>query len=515
MHKQKFINFLKGIFFSPLILYFGERSPIAFDEGFYILQSKWILSTGDWISPMYWGNLYLDRTIGVQFLIAFSQKIFGENSFAFYIPSFLAGLLMLIFTNEIHKELVDKKNQIFSVLILSTTLLWINYFHMATQDIIFAAITTFGIFSTIKAFKTQRVYFFFFAGIWLGFNFMLKTYLTVIPFLGILPFLISSKIIKNKFFWIGAFVGFLPFLIWSYKIILSYGFGEFSGIYSKLLTLSKNNNFTKPFYYYLWNLPLNGLPWSIFSIIGYFNIYRLKNKISSYFLFKYPLILMIMLSIFSTKTPYYPLQILPLISINSFLGINYILKNKNSFSKIFKKIIFVFIPISLIFVVLYLNFINHNLEIERSTKLNISLCLLLFSSTWLYSLKVKSIKSKFILILLGPYFVFSIIIQNGLFNDRSKELRIATTEIIKNERLNNKKIEFIKNYNGNEISTSKLIKIAVFMPKIGEGINEIENLNSNQYAWTTIDKAEILSTDKYKIINDSEIFKPWILILKK
>ena len=36
----------------------------------------------------------------------------------------------------VHKELLKKQGQIFSVFILSTTFLWINYFHMATQDII-------------------------------------------------------------------------------------------------------------------------------------------------------------------------------------------------------------------------------------------------------------------------------------------------------------------------------------------------------------------------------------------
>ena len=56
---------------------------------------------------------------------------------------------MLCLTSKIHKELIGEKNQIVSALILSTTFLWINFFHMATQDILFSAIVTFGIFSTI------------------------------------------------------------------------------------------------------------------------------------------------------------------------------------------------------------------------------------------------------------------------------------------------------------------------------------------------------------------------------
>ena len=98
------LNKYNILFISPLLIYLGKRSPIAFDEGYYILQAKWILQNGDWISPMYWGQLALDRTIGIQYLIALSNKIFGQNSISTYIPSFLAGLIMLFLTAKIHEE---------------------------------------------------------------------------------------------------------------------------------------------------------------------------------------------------------------------------------------------------------------------------------------------------------------------------------------------------------------------------------------------------------------------------
>ena len=110
------------LLFIPLLIYIGERSPIATDEGYYILQSRWIIDSGDWISPTYWGTLALDRTIAMQAIIAFSQKIFGENMFSAYIPNIIAGSLMLFFTSQIHKELVGIKNTIYSALILSTSL---------------------------------------------------------------------------------------------------------------------------------------------------------------------------------------------------------------------------------------------------------------------------------------------------------------------------------------------------------------------------------------------------------
>ena len=293
---------------------------------------------------------------------------------------------------------------------------------MASQDLVFASIVTFGMFSTIKAFNSSKNIFFFTSGIWIGLAVIMKTYLTLIPFLSFLPFLISSKIIKNKLFWLGTLAGFLPFIVWSNSIINIHGYEQFSGLYSKLIFLSSKNNSTNPFYYYLWNLPINALPWSIFSIIGFLNIYKLKNKLASYFLFKFPLIMMLLLSMFSTKTPYYPIQILPLLSINSYLGLQYFLK-ENDFLKItFRKIIFFVFPITILFLLIFLNFKVINIDLENTDKLILSVGLLFFAVTWLLSESIKNIKYKIILIILGPYLLLSIAVQSGFLNDRSKRL---------------------------------------------------------------------------------------------
>ena len=71
----------KFLLFFPLLLYFGKRSLVAYDEGFYALQARWILEKGNWTVPLWWDQYVLDRTIGIQFLIAKSQEIFGPVSY--------------------------------------------------------------------------------------------------------------------------------------------------------------------------------------------------------------------------------------------------------------------------------------------------------------------------------------------------------------------------------------------------------------------------------------------------
>ena len=159
----------KLFIFIPLIFYFGKRSYIAFDEGFYALQARWILDKGNWTIPLWWDEYVLDRTIGLQFLIAKSQEIFGRNMFSAYLPTTAAAILMLFITYKLHEEFFTKKYAIISPLILSTTYLWFDYSHLATQDIVYSCLVTLGVFSLVKIKSKDNKFYILLFGIWIGF----------------------------------------------------------------------------------------------------------------------------------------------------------------------------------------------------------------------------------------------------------------------------------------------------------------------------------------------------------
>ena len=59
----KFINSIyKTIIFVPLLLYFGKRSYIAYDEGFYALQARWMLQNKNWVIPVWLDQYVLEMT---------------------------------------------------------------------------------------------------------------------------------------------------------------------------------------------------------------------------------------------------------------------------------------------------------------------------------------------------------------------------------------------------------------------------------------------------------------------
>ena len=503
------------LLFIPLLIYFGKRSLIAYDEGFYALQARWIIEKANWIGPMWWDEVISDRTIGIQFLIALSKKFFGNSLFVIYIPTIFAAVLMIYCTYELHKEFIKDKNAIYSAFILSTTFVWINYVHMATQDIVFSSLVSLGLISTIKAYKTNNKNQILLSGSWIGLAVMMKTYLTAIPLLGIFPFLIRSKLIYKRNFWFGTILGFLPFVFWSYKFITIYSFSTYSNLFEKLIFLSQNNHFTNPFYYYLWNFSINIFPWTIPSFVGFFKASRF-NLISKYFLFYYPIFILILLSLFSTKTPYYPIQILSLISINTYIGIKYFIENnKKNIIFYLDKINFLIVPI-LTIVFISIKKFSTIIYPENRTKTFIFIGAGLFSLIWITYNFLKNKKRKFNFAIIGPYILIFFLVQSGLITDKSKNLRIAIEDLVKNENLSNIPIEIIKPEINDDEVLSKIIKIMVKTPKIGEKrLDNLNELRSESYAWTTKEFDANTKLQKYQIVNEEKVFYPWKLIYKK
>ena len=511
----KFKPLLKLLIFIPIIFYSGKRSLIAFDEGFYVLQARWILDKGNWTIPLWFDQYVLDRTIGLQFLIAKSQQIFGRNIFWAYLPTTIAAIIMLFITFKLHEELIGKKFAFVSPLILSTTYLWFDYSHLATQDIIFSSLVTTGLFSLAKIkSRNNRIYIFLF-GLWIGLAFMMKTFLVAVPLTSLLPYLfIKKKLFLTKFFWLGLLVGFIPFLIWMISINQYLDQNIIFYLFEKFNILSDKNTFTNPFYYYFWNIPITFLPWSVFSIIGIiFN--KPDNKEQQFILIFFPLTFIILISLFSTKTPYYPLQISSILTLNSFLGIKYLFK-----SKIYKSI-FIFltskiIPIILITVAfLYYSFLHNSTSLNSKENTYLFIGLILFGLSWSLLNNKTNFKNVLVILIIGPYLLTSLLLGSGLFTDRSKELRKTMEYVASLDLVKNQTIKVDKSGINNNESQSKIIRIALQTPILGDGLNSINDLNTGELSWFNESSDKSFNKKSYEVLFKNDTLKPWILILKR
>ena len=511
----QFKRFLKLLIFIPITFYFGKRSYLAYDEGFYALQARWILDNGNWTIPFWFDEYILDRTIGLQFLIAKSQDTFGRNIFWAYLPTTIAAIIMLFFTFKLHEELIDKKFAFVSPLILSTTYLWFDYSHLGTQDIIFSSLVTIGLFALAKIKSKKNKLFILLFGIWIGLAFMMKTFLVAVPLLSLLPYLfIKKNLFFTKFFWLGLLIGFIPFLIWMLSINQYLDQNIIFYLFEKFKFLSNKNDSTNPLYYYFWNIPITFLPWSIFSMIGII-FHKSENKDQKFILTFFPLTFILVISLFSTKTPYYPLQISSILALNSFLGIKYLFN-----SKIYKSI-FIFVASKIIPLFLISIACIYYLFFQNTTGLNFKehsylfIGLLLFGLSWSFLENKTNFKNVLIILIIGPYLLTSFLLGSGLFTDRSRELRetmeyVSSLDIIKNQI-----VKVDKSGINNEEAHSKIIRISLLTPNLGEAVNNIDDLYTGELAWFSESSEEIINENEYKIIYKNRNLKPWKLILKR
>ena len=140
----------------------------------------------------------------------------------------------------------------------------------------------------------------------------------------------------------------------------------------------------------------------------------------------------------------------------------------------------------------------------------------MFTLIWIIYDRIKRKNRKLNFAILGPYVLILCLVQSGLITDKSKELRIAIEDLVKNEKLSNITIEIIKPDVSNDETISKIIKILVKTPKIGEKrLDNLSELNNDSYAWTTKELNTNIKLGKYQIVNKDKVFYPWKLIYKK
>ena len=137
-----------------------------------------------------------------------------------------------------------------------------------------------------------------------------------------------------------------------------------------------------------------------------------------------------------------------------------------------------------------------------------------FAIAWSLIKDQRNIKEFFITLIIGPYLLTSLLLQSGLFTDRSRELRetmeyLSSLDILKNEIIN-----VDKRNTGSKKAQSKQIRISLLTPNLGDRIENLEKMKPSDLAWSTLSSNELYENNSYQVIYDHEILSPWKLIRK-
>ncbi|WP_338461882.1 glycosyltransferase family 39 protein [Synechococcus elongatus IITB7] len=321
------------------------NSLMAHDEGYYALQARWILETGDWWTPRWWQEPVYDRTIGVQWLIAASYKLFGFCNSTARLPAMLSGLATLWLTFAIGDRLLPRSQALLAAGILLVTPLWFQYAQLATQDMPLLAVELLAIWGLLQAVSSDRRpnLWGFVAGLGVGLGFLIKGFMIGVPLLAIAPWFFwqAPKLLRNRGLWLGLVVGWIPVGIWLWGSQQQWGNLAIAQLFEKFFFLANEDLYSQPWYFYLWNLPLNAFPWPLFGLIGWVRLWlqperdRELRRQHQLLLGVYPLLLLIILSSFRTRTPYYLLQLLPWVALLAAMTLSWLatgLKRSSGFS---------------------------------------------------------------------------------------------------------------------------------------------------------------------------------------
>lgn len=310
----------------PLVVMRSQyQSLMAHDEGIYAIQAKTILTTGDWITPQWGEQINFDRTIGIQWLIALAYKLFGFSEDVARLPSQLAFIGSVLLLYRIG-QIMLRRSWIawLGAAILAVMPLSVQYARLSTQDSTLVFLELLAAWALLESEVSQRRSLLMLTGAALGWGFMIKGFMVAPVVVAFLPYLVLQfkphRHLLNPWLYLGLIVGWIPVVGWLWAATVKYGAMPIEQLFGKLFYLNETINYTAGPLYYLWNIPANGFPWVFFAIGGILLCLRnvhCHNLIRRHWALAlgFPLTLFAELSVFKTRTHYYPLQLLPWLSI--------------------------------------------------------------------------------------------------------------------------------------------------------------------------------------------------------
>ncbi len=322
MNRVNYIIFMILIAITVSFVFQGKRGLYSPDEGRYTECAREMFVSHNYIVPKLNGELHLSKPPITYWSIALSLKFFGKNEFAARFPNSFFFFLTIILIFLIAKNLWNIDIGILAGLIYSTSIFTFAGMNFITTDTILTFFIWLYIYFFIK--KSYNL-------MWLsmGLAFMTKGPPSLLPFLGILCFLIFKD--KKNFKDVFTTKGILSFLLigfsWYILIVIKYpeAFNYFLNkeLIGRITGIHHRNSGFFDWIIYLPIILFGLFPWCLYWIkINYKKLEIDKNVWLLLFIFFIPLI------IFFIARSRLPLYILPLFPCMSILTA-YFLKQTN------------------------------------------------------------------------------------------------------------------------------------------------------------------------------------------
>ncbi|PYS88829.1 MAG: hypothetical protein DMF62_08820 [Acidobacteria bacterium] len=341
----------RGLFYSPLfhLVIVGSLSSVilfsnlhrgglsGYDDAIFAYEARQMVVSSDWLTLRANGELHFDYLPMFYWMEAVSMGVLGFTDLAAKLPAAICGLLLIILTFFIARELTgDDVIAIISAWVLMLTQYFMKYATHAMSDVPFALFFACALFFYLKGLQNKNYFLLF--GVAVAFAIMTRTVLGVIPFgIGLTHLVLISRwdVLRSKEFIGGTFLAIaLPMLLYvAYYSMYGDLFLEkhFSFIWTKTVS-GEPFSFQKTiagFFEYPFLLLKLYEPWLIFSAIGFWwQLQRVRNgrDASSMLLVLWVCLVILPFSMASAKVLRYIMPVFPALAILAALPVSVLLQ---------------------------------------------------------------------------------------------------------------------------------------------------------------------------------------------
>ena len=517
---------------APLLLTAAPRSPLAHDAGYYGLQARWILQSGHWLAPLWFGEPVYDRSIGVQWLMALSLKLFPWP-WAEALPALLAAVASLLLSGWLARRLLPQLPAAgpLTMALLALTPLWLNYAHLATQDMPLLAVELAGIAALVncgpegggpgRGAAASSPVMPLLVGLAPGLAFLIKGFMVALPMLAIAPYLLLERrqLLRRSGFWLGLALGWLPVALWLALSLQSYGLEVVGGLWQKLLFLSRADVYAAGPFYYLWNIPANTAPWILAALLGWPIAWRLPlERGQRLLLLLYPLLLLLLLSLFRTKTPYYGLQLTPWIAMAASLGLQRCCQLDRPWRRSLQLALgalaaALLLAATLLMTALVWPAAPLQKQLAAADGLPAPALLALaaagLGACWLASCLMQKPRRRLWALLAGPWLALALLTQAGLFSDRSPALRRALAPPAVQNLLAQRPIQAAATAPLSGDDHAQLILLALATPTTPNQLLSAAAVAPGQRLW--LRRSELPAGKDWRVLLEAPALRGWVL----
>ena len=316
----------------------GGHPVYILDEAKNAEAAREMFVNNNWIVPTFNGELRTDKPVLHYWFMILSYKIFGVSAFSARFFSAVFGILTLISTFHFIRKFIGIRIATVSILVLFSSIFFIQEFHLAVPDPYLIFFVSFGLFNFYDFYCNGNRLNWILFYISIGFGILAKGPVAlVLPGLIILIFLIFKKDFKWK-----TILKLNPFL--GLILIFLISFPWFC-----LVHMETNGEFTKGFFlehnfqrfsgemeghgglpFVTWAFVILGLlPFSFFIIQGFVRGWKERNT-NDFLLFSFivSVVFILFFSFSGTKLPNYPMPAYPFVAVLIGFYLNEILKNR-------------------------------------------------------------------------------------------------------------------------------------------------------------------------------------------